>query len=586
MAFVVKRTLVVAVLLGALGILVGWYTYNSTFREVRERLTSEATLLAEHTARSLEGIDLTLQELVRVIEAEWQSGNPPSAAYHQALRKRVGALSQVTSLVIVDRNGRLISDQATETPRDLFLGEREYFRVQRDGLSRQRLFIGDPVKGGVVGKSYLSTSYAITAPSGGFGGVVAATFDPFFYRRFYDPVKEVGQKNDVALIDGEGVIMASTAEFDATTNVTIGAQPLEPGFRPISSPGGFMRVQLPSTMAVHLAVMVKVPMFPLYAFVTVPEAAAFQTWRRLILGVGAAWLVAVLSAAAAFLGIWRREEERSEAFEAMEQANREASAAAERAEAASAAKSRFLAHMSHELRTPLNAILGFSEVIRDRMVGVDPARSSEYAGLIHTSGRHLLQIINDMLDLSRIEAGKMTLHPEFLALDGLFDEVRFLVSQDFKNAGVELDSSIPRDCPPLYVDEKAAKQILVNLLSNAAKFSETGSSVELRASPRPDGRMALVVTDHGIGIPPDKIESVFEPFGQADVDTTTEGQGTGLGLPLVKSLIEVHGGSIEIDSRRGGGTCVTLTFPPPPDDLELPEPEPEPVPELRRQARG
>ena len=95
MAFVVKRTLVVAVLLGALGILVGWYTYNSTFREARERLTSEATLLAEHSARSLEGIDLTLQELVRVIEAEWQSGNPPSAAYHQALRKRVGALSQV-----------------------------------------------------------------------------------------------------------------------------------------------------------------------------------------------------------------------------------------------------------------------------------------------------------------------------------------------------------------------------------------------------------------------------------------------------------------------------------------------------------
>ena len=562
MVFVLTRTVFVSLLLAAMGSLAGWWSYDVTERETNVELTSEATLLAEHAARSLEGIDLTLRELVRQVESEWRKGRAPTAAFHEVLKGRVGALPQVTGLRLANARGELVADQIAAQASSAFVGDRAFFLAHRSGAMDGRLFLGDPVRGRLTGKAYFTASRGLKTPSEAFGGVVAATFDPFYYRRFYERLLPTGQDQDVALVDEDGTVLAGSVRLSRNGKIPIQDAINKTAARPAGGRSDVVILELKSGSEDFLAHLVRVPSFPFFAFVGQPERAVFSGWWVVVAGLFGVWLMGTLGSAAAFYGIWRRETQRQAAFTAMERANREASTALERAEAASAAKSRFLAHMSHELRTPLNAILGFSEVIRDGMIRESNSRDSEYAGLIHQSGTHLLQIINDLLDLSKIEAGKMELHPEPLDLGELVASAETMVSHDLGDRQVALVTKLPDPIPSLFADHKAGKQMLVNLLSNAVKFSPPGATVEVRAETLSDGGVSLTVSDQGRGIPPDKLASVYEPFAQAAVDISDAEQGTGLGLPLVKSLIELHGGRIALDSSLGEGTEVTLFFPP------------------------
>ena len=205
------------------------------------------------------------------------------------------------------------------------------------------------------------------------------------------------------------------------------------------------------------------------------------------------------------------------------------------ADAASRTKSEFLANMSHELRTPLNAIMGFSEVIKAQMFG--PAgvpQYVDYAGDIYASGAHLLEIINDILDLSKVEAGKLEVVEERLDLRAVADSVFQLVKGRADERGVKLMHDIAEDLPRLYADKRKLKQMLLNLLSNAIKFTHHGGAVDLNARLADDGGLELCVRDTGIGIAPDQLDHVLAPFGQVDSALAREHQGTGLGLPLVQ----------------------------------------------------
>jgi two-component system, cell cycle sensor histidine kinase PleC len=230
------------------------------------------------------------------------------------------------------------------------------------------------------------------------------------------------------------------------------------------------------------------------------------------------------------------------------------------AEETSHAKSSFLAGMSHELRTPLNAVLGFAEIIRDQVFGRhDIDRYSGYAGDIHASGLHLLNLIDDILDLSKIEAGKMELREDIVDLESLVASAFSLVQQAAFRSGVTL-RRLARERIALRIDAMKLKQCLLNLLSNAIKFTPSGGAITFSVHLDAE-HLSLRVQDTGIGIAPADIARVFEPFRQIDGSMSRMSHGTGLGMPLTKLLIELHGGAIALDSEVGRGTLVELLLP-------------------------
>jgi len=226
---------------------------------------------------------------------------------------------------------------------------------------------------------------------------------------------------------------------------------------------------------------------------------------------------------------------------------------------ASRAKSEFLANMSHELRTPLNAILGFSEALS---LNVFAAKRNEYAGLIHLAGSHLLGLVNDLLDLSRIEAHKVQLHDEDIHIPQLLGDCIALVEPGVAQANLRLATRLDPDLPAVVGDARALKQILLNLLSNAIKFSDAGTLVEVFALSGPDGGLSFGVSDRGRGIPENEQVRMFDRFGQGRADAIERKRGAGLGLPIVKGLAEAHGGRVMMESGLSAGTCVTVWLPP------------------------
>lgn len=240
---------------------------------------------------------------------------------------------------------------------------------------------------------------------------------------------------------------------------------------------------------------------------------------------------------------------------------RDANAALVEAELANQAKSEFLATMSHELRTPLNAILGFSEIISHQYLGPQGDKKyREYAADIHSSGEQLLEMVNDLLDISAIEAGKQSLNKEMLAVDEMVADCFHAVRRKAGEKNIDLVTGIPGTFPPLHADRRATRQILLNLLTNAVKFTPEGGRITLSA--KATGRkIALVVADTGQGIPAELLPNLTEPFTRGAADPYNKAGGWGLGLAITKSLIDLHDGKLEIASKVGKGTTVTVTLP-------------------------
>lgn len=234
----------------------------------------------------------------------------------------------------------------------------------------------------------------------------------------------------------------------------------------------------------------------------------------------------------------------------------------EEADFANRSKSEFLANMSHELRTPLNAIIGFSEIIRDQLFGpVGQDQYVEYAGDIYDSGSLLLSLINDILDMSKIEAGKRELNETVMNVHETMRSVARLVAARAKAGRVKLTLSVPQDMPSLRGEERAMKQVLTNLLTNAIKFTPEGGTVSLAARTEGFDQVIITCKDSGIGMSEEEIPIALAPFGQIESALSRKNQGTGLGLPLTRALVEMHGGMLELHSKVGDGTEIILSFP-------------------------
>jgi two-component system cell cycle sensor histidine kinase PleC len=247
----------------------------------------------------------------------------------------------------------------------------------------------------------------------------------------------------------------------------------------------------------------------------------------------------------------------------LEQAKAISDEARRRAEAANIAKSRFLAQMSHELRTPLNAILGFSEVMKAEVFGAHTVPAyKEYASDIHSSGVHLLGLINEILDLSRIEAGRYELNEESVSLVAIVEDCHHLLKLRATSRNITIHEMFEAELPPLWADERAIRQICLNLLSNAIKFTPQSGEVWLKIGWTASGGQYISVKDTGAGIPEEEIPIVLASFGQGSNSIKSAEQGAGLGLPIAKSLVDLHGGSFTLTSKLRIGTEVIVTFPP------------------------
>ena len=276
----------------------------------------------------------------------------------------------------------------------------------------------------------------------------------------------------------------------------------------------------------------------------------------------------------------------------LEQAKLNSDEARRRAESANLAKSRFLATMSHELRTPLNAILGFSEVMKAELFGAHSVPAyKDYANDIHSSGQHLLMLINEILDLSRVEAGRYELKEESVSLPGVVEECRHLLAMRAKNRTISITEALDKDLPRIWADERAVRQVTLNLLSNAIKFTPQGGSIVIKVGWTSSGGQYLSIRDTGPGIAEEEIPIVLASFGRGSLAQKNADEGTGLGLPIVKGLVELHGGEFRLKSKLREGTEVIVIFPPERVMNALPQLDPDAPPEetseekVRRRAR-
>jgi signal transduction histidine kinase len=522
--------LILVVLHGANAILIAKLV-ESAETIAAEAMRARATLLAEHASRSIGGIDLALEEIASKEAADPDLGRK-SVPLHMLLHDTAARLPQVKAIVIDDLNGVMIQDSRRYPAKRFSYANYPAFSEQKKwrGVG---LYISAPTLSQVDGQAYFVVSRPILASDGDLRGVVVMVADPTYFMSFYGQNAGIGM---AALAKDDGAVLAAVVPPERR-QALIGMDVqrflnLNPGFMSVVQPVS----GLPLKIVVTTPPVWMQPFFRTYA-----EAdLLFMAMITLLVALGTVKLA-------------REANARERAAEAERVAR-------ERAEAADRAKSAFLATMSHELRTPLNAVIGFAELIDQEAFGPVAARYKEYGGLIVKSGRHLLKIINDILDLAKLQSGKteLMLEPVDPALS--IHEAATLLANRAAEKGVLLQHEPDAKLPSIAADSTRLHQVLINLISNAIKFTPSGGTVAVRAW-RASAGVVIEVADTGIGIAPEDLPKALEPFGQVENAITRTYEGTGLGLPLAKNLVELHGGSFEIASEVGRGTAVRITFP-------------------------
>jgi signal transduction histidine kinase len=496
-----------------------------------DAMSARATLLAEHASRAIGGIDLALEEIASKAAADPDFG-PRSVPLHMLLHQTAARLPQVKAITIIDLNGVMVQDSRHYPAKPFSYAIYPAFAEQKKwrGVG---LYIDAASLSKIDGRSYFVLSRPILNSDGDLRGVVAALADPSYFMSFYGQNAGAGIG---ALAREDGAVLAAVLAPE-NSRALIGMDVrqflhLNPNFTSLVQPVS----GLPLKIVVTTPPVWMQPFFGTYAVAD----AVFMTMLTLLLVLGTAKLV-------------READSRERAAEAERVAR-------ERAEAADRAKSAFLATMSHELRTPLNAVIGFSELIDQEAFGPMPPRYKEYGALIVKSGRHLLKIINDILDLAKLQSGKTELRLEPVDPAVSIHEAVRLLANKAAEKGILIRCEPQAGLPSIAADSTRLHQVLINLISNAIKFTPSGGKVEVRAWRAPSG-VTIEVADTGIGIAPEDLPKALEPFGQVENAMTRTYEGTGLGLPLTKNLVELHAGTFEIASEAGRGTAVRITFP-------------------------
>jgi len=469
----------------------------------------------------------------------------------------------VAQATIIGPDGNLRSTTFEPPLTSTYFGDREHFRIHLDGKFHG-LFIGPTVLGRLTsGRPIMPITRRVDAEDGTFLGVVDILVSPSALTTLNKSI-DLGPHGVMTLSGADNLIRARFAADSPDGTKGIGVS-MAGGNRPAviedGAEGSFTRPGMIDGIP-RLFVYGRVGSYPLVVTVGLDldhELAASRSYATtmMIIAFGATLL---LTGLAAYL---IREIRGRAAQEVKLQATNVAlTLSTERAEAANRAKSQFLANMSHELRTPLNAIIGFSEILTAGIPGQLNPKQHGYVANIHEGGGFLLRVINDVLDLAQVDAGKLRLHEEKdIELDCIASACIALVEEQAIAGGLRLLLQIEDRMPRVIADATRLSQIVVNLLSNAVKFTEPGGSVSLAIRCAETGGVVLEVRDTGPGMTAAEIEVALQPFGQVDNGLARRHNGTGLGLPLARELAELHGGSLHVESEKGHGTTVTVALP-------------------------
>ena len=554
-AWITGITSALAVTLTGLFIWMSWHSRHIVLSDTYISSSNLSLSVEQFVAHTVDSVDKSLTAVIEDIDA---NGASPVQS-RGALAERVRRTPEVTGLIIADSTGRVRSSSMKLAKGARNVSAEKYFSLARTGAGVW-FAIGKPVAAHPIGTHVIVAGRRFNRPDGSFGGVVAATINPEYMQRFFSTLT-VGEHGIIALQAIDGTMLMQRPQVEGDVGKNYGSSVLFRGMLPWASSGVFP-MQYESDGLWRIVGYQRVEHLQLVVQVALAEDEALANWRHttIIQAIVVLVMLGVLALMAVVLH--RQLHARLVANRKLRATVGELERARVAAEASSRVKSQVLANMSHELRTPLNAIIGFSEMIRDAIMGPVAARYREYAHDIHNCGRLLLGVISDVLDLSKVEVGRLDLHDEQVDLAKVVGDCHRLISERVKTGRLELAIDLPPDLPMLLGDELRLKQIVLNLLSNSVKFTPAGGRVTLSAAVMPDGSLALQVSDTGIGMKPEEIPIALEPFRQIDSVHTRRFEGTGLGLPLARTLAELHGGTLDIESAPDRGTTVTVTLPP------------------------
>jgi signal transduction histidine kinase len=541
--------------------------------DMQRRLRTERLALGAQAAdRGAELIQtqvtLSLQQLESVgsrteLGAAVQLGDKSGVKLALSTPDYAAAFTDISAIDVVDQAGAVL---ATVTAVSGFTGgtapasvtsvaDRDYFRRARAGTSTvagvttESLLLDHPV----VVAAPVRTGESGTAIVGVLIGEISGE-DLARHLR-----SQLGPFEDLYIVDGGGRLVGRAAAT-TTAAVDLSGDPVVRELLAGTPAAGELRDPVTGRIGLLSSAPIIFNGRPDWTVVAVQAAGGVEgetagvlaQQRALRLALVAILLVGSFAFARIAAGSLRQRRMLAAALGQVEAKSREV-------EAANRHKSEFLANMSHELRTPLNAIIGFSEVLSQRMFGEINPKQGEYLGDIQASGQHLLSLINDILDLSKVEAGKMELQPSRFSLAGSLQSVVMMVRERAAGRGIALSAEIDTNIE-VEADERKVKQVVLNLLTNAVKFTPAGGQVQLRATRAGDG-VAVAIIDTGVGIAPADQARIFEEFAQARGGVSGEQEGTGLGLTLSRTFVELHGGTIWVESELGKGSAFTFTLP-------------------------
>jgi signal transduction histidine kinase len=548
-----------ALIIGMIALFGGaiFWLHQQALRDAESRLAQLNLVLTEQVERSLQSVDTVLQTLAAVAARGDLFDPSVSSRMRTYLANQAEASPHVRAFLVMNGNGDLVIDSSNPTPRSYNGADRDNFRFLKSAETHD-VHIAAPLLGRLSGEWLFTVSRRLEDGNGAFAGIISSVVDVRYFAEFFESVK-LGDDSRITLWRDDGTFLVGTPfverrlgkKHDEMTAWIAGLG---------GKTAGVLRQNGLVSGEERMTSFNRMKTYPTLVQVSRTIDGILSPWRGEAYALAIFALIATLILCGIGWVLLRMAKAQENLLLSAYEARAHAEYASKLAERANRQKTKFFSAVSHDLRTPLCTISGFSDLMLAGHAGPLTEKAHDYVENIQNSGKYLLELLNDLLDMGKLEAGRLTLSDDEFALRSVVMECLRQSAALSTAARVAL-APYAENAFGLRADPLRMRQILFNLLSNAIKFTPAGGRVEIATTRASDGSLRIAVSDSGIGMSHDEINTALEPYGQVRNDFTRTREGTGLGLPLVKALVDMHGGRLEIESEAGKGTTVTVVLP-------------------------